>query len=289
MSERGGVSGGAKAWFGSELGARIVSGIALAAVALLATYRGGWAFAVFLLAAGTVMALEWVDMTRTQPSRWVKVQLTLCLACLTMVYLLPGLDPRSRALILIALLGAGALAVLSSAQSRRDRAWGVGALVYAAVVVLVPPLVRDHPELGITGLLWMFAVVWTTDVVAYFTGRSLGGPKLWTRVSPKKTWSGFGGGLVAGTGAGVLVFVVAVDRGWTPVAPLGLVLLVSAVGSVVSQLGDLGESALKRRFGVKDSGQLIPGHGGVMDRLDGFWAVALLLGGIMAGASAVRD
>lgn len=289
MSDRGGLSGGARVWLGSELGARIASGLALAIVALLATYRGGWPFALFWLAAGIVIAFEWVNMTRTQPLRPVKLQLALCLACITLVYLLPGLDPRSRVLILVALLGAGALALLNSTRSTRDRAWGLGALAYAAIVVLVPPLVRDHPQLGIIGLLWMFAVVWTTDIAAYFTGRSLGGPKLWSRVSPKKTWSGFGGGLAAGTGAGVLVFLIAVSRGWTPVAPLGLVLAISALGSVVSQLGDLGESALKRRFGVKDSGQLIPGHGGVMDRLDGFWAVALLLGGIMAGASAVRD
>ena len=146
---------------------------------------------------------------------------------------------------------------------------------------------RGHPDLGIVAVLWMFAVVWTTDIAAYFTGRRLGGPKLWPSVSPKKTWSGFGGGLLAGTLAGIAVPAAAQRWGWTP--PLGLwaIAILSALASVLSQLGDLGESALKRRFGVKDSGRLIPGHGGVMDRLDGFWAVALLTGaGLLAVALA---
>jgi phosphatidate cytidylyltransferase len=148
--------------------------------------------------------------------------------------------------------------------------------------------VRDHPALGIVGVLWLFAVVWTTDIVAYFTGRRFGGPKLWPQVSPKKTWSGFAGGLVAGTLAGLAVPVVARRWGWNP--PLGLpaLAMLSALASVVGQLGDLGESALKRHFGVKDSGRLIPGHGGVMDRLDAFWAVALLVGAIMAAVPPVR-
>jgi len=261
----------------------------LAVVALLATYRGGWPFALFWLAAGIVVAIEWVNMTRIRASGRIKLALALCLGLITALYLVPGFGPGAKPVLLFALLAGGALAVFGTVQDSRDRPWAVGALGCAAVVVLVPPIARDHPEFGLTGLLWMFAVVWTTDIAAYFTGRALGGPKLWPRVSPKKTWSGFGGGLLAGAGAGVLVFLVAVSRGWTPVAPLWLVATISVLGSVVSQLGDLGESALKRRFGVKDSGQLIPGHGGVMDRLDGFWAVSLLLGGIMAGVSAVRN
>lgn len=234
------------------------------------------------------MAFEWVNMTRVEAPGRIKLQLTLCLAGATLAYLLPGLEPGARVLALAVLLAGGAIALFGSAQTARDGRWAVGALGYAAVIVVVPPVVRDNPELGITGLLWMFAIVWTTDIAAYFTGRALGGPKLWSRVSPKKTWSGFLGGLAAGAGAGVLVYLLAVARGWTPVASLTLVAAISALGSIVSQIGDLGESALKRRFGVKDSGQLIPGHGGVMDRLDGFWALALLLGGIMAGVSAAR-
>jgi phosphatidate cytidylyltransferase len=126
----------------------------------------------------------------------------------------------------------------------------------------------------------MFAVVWSTDIIAYFTGRALGGPKLMPRVSPKKTWSGALGGLAAGTAAGVALVLFARDNGWSTLAaaPLPAVAVASALASILSQAGDLAESALKRRCGVKDSGRSIPGHGGVMDRLDGFFAVALLVG-----------
>jgi phosphatidate cytidylyltransferase len=142
-------------------------------------------------------------------------------------------------------------------------------------------LVREHPNLGLSGLLWMFAVVWATDIVAYFTGRSLGGPKLWPRVSPKKTWSGFLGGVTAAAIAGFLVAWSVQRLGVMPPFSLRNVIMLSIVASVASQLGDLGESALKRHCDVKDSSHLIPGHGGVMDRLDGFWAVALILGMVL--------
>jgi phosphatidate cytidylyltransferase len=104
-------------------------------------------------------------------------------------------------------------------------------------------------------------------------------------VSPKKTWSGFAGGLVGGTLCGFAVAWIASRSGWTPPVDFAVVVLVSAVASVASQLGDLGESAMKRAFGVKDSSRLIPGHGGVMDRLDGFWSVAALLGLLLLVAS----
>lgn len=288
MSETEASERGFRVWLGSELGARVASGLVLAIVALLATYRGGWPFTLFWLVAGIVIIVEWVDMTGTQPSRRIKFQLGLCLACVTLAVLSQGPDSSLRLLLSIALIMGGGIAVLGLTLPRRDGGWAVGGLFYAVVIVLVPPIVRDHPELGIVGLLWMFAVVWTTDIAAYFIGRKLGGPKLWSAISPKKTWSGFLGGLAAGTGAGIVVFLVAARQGWTPVASFGLVAVISGFGSVASQIGDLGESALKRRFGVKDSGHLIPGHGGVMDRLDGFWALALLMGGIMAGVSAVR-
>src|SRR5215207_68801 len=168
-------------------------------------------------------------------------------------------------------------------RSWRDRSWAAGGFTYAAVIAVVPPLVREHPRLGLVAILWMFAVVWLTDIAAYFAGRRFGGPKLWPRVSPKKTWSGFFGGLVAGVAAGGVVVLVAGRFGVAAPVSFAIVVLFSAVASVLSQLGDLGESALKRRFGAKDSGVLIPGHGGVMDRLDGFWAAAALIGLVLAG------
>ena len=173
-------------------------------------------------------------------------------------------------------------------MTRYEPGWVAAGLAYAAVIAIVPPLVREDPRLGIAAILWMFAVVWFTDIAAYFTGRALGGPKLCPAVSPKKTWSGFLGGLAAAIIAGAAVAMIASRFGWQPPVSLPVVVLVSGVASVLSQIGDLGESALKRRFGAKDSGRFIPGHGGVMDRLDGFWAVAALMGVALAGAHGVR-
>jgi phosphatidate cytidylyltransferase len=173
-------------------------------------------------------------------------------------------------------------------MTRYEPGWVAAGLAYATVIAIVPPLVREDPRLGIAAVLWMFAVVWFTDIAAYFTGRALGGPKLCPAVSPKKTWSGFLGGLAAAIVAGAAVAMIASRFGWQPPVSLPVVVLVSGVASVLSQIGDLGESALKRRFGAKDSGRFIPGHGGVMDRLDGFWAVAALMGVALAGAHWVR-
>jgi phosphatidate cytidylyltransferase len=119
--------------------------------------------------------------------------------------------------------------------------------------------------------------VWTTDTAAYFVGRTVGGPKLWPRVSPKKTWSGAIGGTLAATALGAVVIQHSTTTALVPIVVVGVVL------SVVSQAGDLFESAVKRQFGVKDASNLIPGHGGVMDRLDGFLfaAVAAALLGIL--------
>src|SRR5690606_37754461 len=148
-------------------------------------------------------------------------------------------------------------------------------LVYAALVLAAPVVLRMDTELGLVAVFWLFAVVWGSDVMAYFCGRTIGGPKLWPAVSPKKTWSGFIGGTGFAVGGGTGVAAVAGVPSLMPAA------LVSLFAAVLSQGGDLFESSLKRRFGVKDSGKLIPGHGGLMDRLDGFVLAglfALLIG-----------
>ena len=153
----------------------------------------------------------------------------------------------------------------------------------AAVAEVASVLLRQDPEEGFVALMFVLLVVWATDIGGYFAGRSIGGPKLWPRVSPKKTWAGAVGSFVGSlvVAAGFAVF----DLG--AVAPL---LVLGALLSVVSQFGDLFESAVKRRFGVKDSSHLIPGHGGLMDRLDGFVAavaVAAIFGFLRGGADGV--
>jgi phosphatidate cytidylyltransferase len=228
---------------------------------------------LFWLAAGIAMMIEWINMTRIEPSRPIQVVFGIGLAALTVLFLTQAGFGVS-ALTGVAFLLAGSLL----ARGANGKSWAASGFAYAAIIVLVPPLVREHPDLGLVGLLWMFAVVWATDVAAYFTGRALGGPKLWPLVSPKKTWSGFFGGLFAGALAGFFVAWAAQQLGWVHPFSLRNAIILSMIASVASQLGDLGESALKRYCDVKDSSHLIPGHGGVMDRLDGFWAVSLILG-----------
>jgi phosphatidate cytidylyltransferase len=148
--------------------------------------------------------------------------------------------------------------------------WVVAGVGYAFVLLAAPVILRADSGFGLVAIVLLFAVVWTTDVLGYFAGRAFGGPKLLPAVSPKKTWSG----AIAGTfGAIVVAIVVAGFFGsfsWTAIALIALLL------SAASQLGDLLESWIKRQFDAKDASSLIPGHGGVMDRLDGFWAAALI-------------
>ncbi len=153
--------------------------------------------------------------------------------------------------------------------SARQSLWIAGGLAYAAALVAAALVLRADAAAGFAAILFLFAVVWLTDIAAYFTGRAIGGPKLMPRVSPKKTWSGALGGTAAGVAGGL---AVAAGFGF---GGLFAVALVALALSVVSQAGDLLESAFKRRFDAKDSGGLIPGHGGLMDRLDGFAAAAM--------------
>lgn len=158
--------------------------------------------------------------------------------------------------------------------------WLAGGFAYAAVLLFAPLILRRAPELGLTAILFVFAIVWATDIVAYFTGRAFGGPKLWPAVSPKKTWSGAAGGTLGS----IVVSLVTVSLMGLTIAPM--LVLVALLLSVASQAGDLLESAIKRHFGAKDASQLIPGHGGLMDRLDGFLtaaAAAAMVGLIRGG------
>jgi phosphatidate cytidylyltransferase len=153
--------------------------------------------------------------------------------------------------------------------------WMIAGLAYAGVLLLAPVILRRDPSLGFVAILFLFAVVWGTDIAAYFAGRAIGGPKLWPAVSPNKTWSGAFGGTLGGVAAALIVVKVA----GLVIAPM--LVLVTLALSVASQAGDLLESALKREFGAKDSGDLIPGHGGLMDRLDGF--LTAVLAAVMVG------
>jgi phosphatidate cytidylyltransferase len=165
----------------------------------------------------------------------------------------------------------------------RSTGWIVAGVVYAGAALLASVVVRLDPVWGFSALILVLLIVWVTDIGGYFAGRGIGGPKLWPRVSPKKTWAGAIGGLV-------LSLAVAAGFAWFGVGRLLPLLVLAAVLTVISQLGDLFESAVKRRFGVKDSSHIIPGHGGLLDRLDGYvFAVigAALIGLMRGGADGV--
>ncbi|MFD2030644.1 phosphatidate cytidylyltransferase [Ancylobacter dichloromethanicus] len=158
-------------------------------------------------------------------------------------------------------------------------------MVYAGALALPAIVLREDAAFGLVSLVWLFAVVWSTDIAAYFCGRLVGGPKLWPRVSPNKTWAGTLGGTFFGMLAGMATLYLAGVRSALLAAPMAL------LASLASQGGDLFESAMKRHFGTKDSSQLIPGHGGLMDRLDGFVAAAalVLLIGLIRAPGAPRS
>ena len=165
----------------------------------------------------------------------------------------------------------------------RNAGWIVAGVVYAVAALLASVVVRLDPVWGFSALMFVLLIVWVTDIGGYFAGRGIGGPKLWPRVSPKKTWAGAIGGLV-------LSLLVAAGFAWFGVGRLLPLLVLATALTVVSQLGDLFESAVKRRFGVKDSSHIIPGHGGLLDRLDGYvFAViaAALIGFVRSGADGV--
>jgi phosphatidate cytidylyltransferase len=172
---------------------------------------------------------------------------------------------RFEAWLVVVLLGC--VAVGSLAPERRI--WAAAGFGYAAAAQIASILMRFDSAKGLSALILILLVVWATDIGGYFAGRGIGGPKLWPRISPNKTWAGAVGGFAASivVAAGFAAFRLG------ETIPL---LVVASVLSIASQLGDLFESAVKRRFGVKDSSRIIPGHGGVLDRLDGFVAAVVL-------------
>ncbi|MGO4404897.1 phosphatidate cytidylyltransferase [Bosea sp. RAF48] len=252
-----------------ELKLRVVSALVLAALILLVTIWGGWPFRLIWTLVAGVVAYEWLAIVSRGNA--VPAGIGVVVAGLALAF-----SPASPAALAGAAAAAALLGALATPFVRSRLALEFCGLAYALAFALVTPAMRDLPGIGLALILWSFAVVWFTDIAAYFTGRSLGGPKLMPSVSPKKTWSGAIGGAVAGTIGGYLVWRLSpVFEGLTAAGP---VIAASLAGSIVSQAGDLFESALKRRFDAKDSSKLIPGHGGFLDRLDGYWAVLVLAG-----------
>ena len=255
----------------SELRLRVASSVVLGTVALVSAWAGGWLLALVWLGAAIAVSYEWMTMTRSQPTG------RLALAAAIGLVAIQGSWIAATPAVALGVAAVAVLVLAALARAGRDRLWAAAGLVYSAPVAVVPVIFRFHHGAGLWPLLWMFAVVWTTDVAAYFVGRAVGGPKLWPAVSPNKTWSGFCGGLVGGMLAGTAVAAYGSTQPRIGIADVAAVVFLSGLASVASQAGDLAESAMKRQFGVKDSSAFIPGHGGFMDRLDGFAAVAILV------------
>jgi len=240
---------------------RIASSLVLAPLAVAAAYFGGVGFIAFWALAALAVLWEWDTLVCFHDRNSVLATGAVAIVGAAL------LTARERFGVAVALVVLGFIAV-AALSSRVRRIWCAAGLVYAAVLMIAPVLLRHDNERGLVAILFLFAIVWLTDIGAYFVGRGIGGPKLMPRISPNKTWSGAIGGTVVGVLGGVAVARGFGIEGLVAVAGVALVL------SVVSQIGDLAESAIKRHFDAKDSSQLIPGHGGLMDRLDGFVAAA---------------
>lgn len=240
---------------------RIGSALVLAPLAIGAAYVGGWFFVAFWTVAAIGIVWEWTRLVDPSHHR-LPFLLGTCAIAVSAVLL--GIGHGAVAIVVVALGGLGAAAIAGAGEP----AWMAGGVLYAGAVMVAPTLLRADSGFGFFVIILLFAVVWATDILGYFVGRAVGGPKLAPSISPKKTWSGALGGTAAAVIAAILIVKFS-GRG----DPL-FVGAIAFVLSVVSQAGDLFESKIKRHFNAKDSSGLIPGHGGLMDRLDGFVAAA---------------
>jgi phosphatidate cytidylyltransferase len=247
----------------ADLGPRVLSAVLLAGVGGGAVWLGGAWFTGFVALAVTLMLWEMLRMLA--PGMAGAAIIMLAVAAGAMVALTSGMG------VMPVVAGAALPVALAFLAPRGVRLWF--ALYGAALVLAGEALVGLREGFGLWGLAWLVLVVVASDIMGYFAGKTLGGPKLWRRISPKKTWSGTVAGWIGAAGVGALFSGV---LGAAGPALWGLA-LISVVVAMAGQAGDIVESALKRRAGVKDSSGLIPGHGGFLDRFDAMMAAALMV------------
>ncbi len=246
----------------SDLKPRLIAGAVMAAVALALAYAGPKPFALLVIAVALIMCWEWGRVVRGEEFglAFVVHAGTIIVAGVLAAVGLPALGGVAVA------IGGIILLVMPLGPRQAMSAAGVAYVGFPTVAML---WLRADASLGFVAILFIFAIVWGSDIGAFAAGRTIGGPKLWPRVSPNKTWAGFLGALTAGLVSG-LIFAQVVPGASSLVLGTNGVLL-----AFVAQMGDLAESALKRQFGIKDSSAIIPGHGGVMDRADSTVAVSV--------------
>jgi phosphatidate cytidylyltransferase len=250
---------------GSDLPTRFAMGVAMIAVASLVTWFGGWPFRVLVAIAAAIMLVEWADMHKVpRPWAWFGGVLAAAVLLGAAEYYYPNAADEGDLSWISFAPALGAAVLIGLASRRIAMGWGFAYIVIPSFALVVMSWVS---EVAMGLVFWVLIVTWATDIFAYFAGRGIGGPKLAPRISPNKTWAGLIGGM-----AGAALF------GWLAARFFHLDMPFPWAGAamgLIAQLGDLYESWEKRRAGVKDSGTLLPGHGGVLDRLDGLLAVAL--------------
>jgi phosphatidate cytidylyltransferase len=251
----------------NQLLLRVISALAMAPIALAAVWFGSPWLSVLVLVAVAAMGWEWARLCgrgRLGLTGFLMMGSGIGAVAAQSI----GAGPIALA---IAILGSAAVFIAAAVTREAEPVLAAAGTLWIVAASIAFLWLAIMPASGRGTALWLLAVVWGTDIAAYAAGRSIGGPRLAPRISPNKTWAGLLGGVAT---AGLIGLVAAQLMGSRP-ATLGLVSL--ALG-VVAQIGDLAESLAKRHFGVKDSSQLIPGHGGVLDRLDGLLAAALAAG-----------
>ncbi|SHG11162.1 phosphatidate cytidylyltransferase [Kaistia soli DSM 19436] len=262
----------------ADLGVRLLSSAVLVPLALVCAWFGSWPTYGLAAAGAMIVFAEWayvVDRSESLLPR--RPAVVLGAVFVGLASLVAG---SSGVIAAVAVAAAGVLGVAALGRS----AWLVAGVVYAAMLGIPIAALRADPAHGFQALLVLLVLVWGTDSFAFFAGRSIGGPKLWPRVSPKKTWSGSIGGLVGGVAAALVAAALS-----GVAVTIGLAVLLVFL-SLASQAGDLFESAVKRHFNKKDSSGIIPGHGGMMDRVDGLvfaGALALAVGWLHSGADQI--
>ena len=261
-----------------DLGLRVISAAVLVPLVIADVWVGGIWFTLFAAMIGVLMAQEWVTIVHKANA----LQFAIHAAAAMAGALLPFGAGLPAALIAIAVLTALS-AGLAAAEEPGGAKWRYFGVPYVSLPAIALVVLRSDPTYGISAIVWVMAAVWAADSLAYFSGRIIGGPKLAPRLSPKKTWAGLGGAMI---GSAIAAVAVGLAAGVTGIVVLGAL---AAALAIVEQAGDLFKSAMKRHYGVKDSGRLIPGHGGIIDRVDGLVAVAMaaaLIGTIRAGMTA---
>jgi phosphatidate cytidylyltransferase len=267
---------GRRSW--ADVGPRLASAAVLIALTASALYIGSYFFAGVVGAVYGGAYREWETMVSRAPISPAGYAMILLVGLSALAFPIAG--------AIGTVLCIGIACIIALAMGRDGLLWRIGGLVVFGLLIVAFLAMRGTGTAGIWAGVYLGTVVWMTDSAAFFTGRQIGGEKLAPGISPSKTWSGALGGLALGTGAGVLVWSLATD------SPLWIGLVLSMVISILGQAGDLTESAVKRHFRIKDSGDIIPGHGGLMDRLDSltFGAIfVLLVGSLHLGFGAVAE